>query len=59
MKGQRVNWKNEYNALRKKYQIIVRGYNEQKDKILALEKENRSLTNSVEHLLGIKEDETE
>lgn len=57
MKGQRINWKNEYNQLRKKYSIVFRGYNEQKERIELLEKENKSLSNSLEHLLGIQEDE--
>ncbi|MGL4697105.1 hypothetical protein [Enterococcus larvae] len=57
MKGQRINWKNEYNQLRKKYSIVLRGYNEQKERIELLEKENKSLSNSLEHLLGIEEEE--
>lgn len=57
MKGQRINWKNEYNQLMKKYKIIRRGYMEQKERIELLEKENKSLSNSLEHLLGIQEDE--
>lgn len=57
MKGQRINWKNEYNQLMKKYKIIRRGYMEQKERIELLEKENKSLSSSLEHLLGIQEDE--
>lgn len=57
MKGQRINWKNEYNQLRKKYSIVFRSCNEQKERIELLEKENKSLSNSLEHLLGIEEDD--
>lgn len=57
MSKHQISWKNEYNRLKKSYRILSRRYNEQKERIELLEKENKSLSNSLEHLLGIQEDE--